>query len=104
MALAPKGVRLHESRFASSDRAMILAPDVMRLFYYNADATKFNTEIALEEVNNVNHAQALDFYLGYWSSRECLCAHDNVARMTHAERANHSQVIVLSCGNPTCSR
>lgn len=64
VALAPKGVRLHESRFALSDRAMILASDAMRLFYFTADATKFNTEIALEEVNNVNHAQALDFYLG----------------------------------------
>ncbi|XP_077548029.1 ATP-dependent DNA helicase PIF1-like [Haemaphysalis longicornis] len=64
-ALAPKEVRMLESRFVTAKEAMERAPSAVRIFYSNADVTRFNETVAQAQGEGSFQAlRARDEFLG----------------------------------------
>lgn len=98
--LDDREVLLIESRFVTTDEALVRAPSAVRIFYSNQEVAKFNTFVAMQEGTDVVKVRAEDTYIGYADQDALRTAIAKVDNMTHTEFANRPREITVVIGKP----
>ncbi|KAG0420312.1 hypothetical protein HPB47_003578 [Ixodes persulcatus] len=96
--LEPQDISVIESRFVTADRAAAIPPSAIRIFYANKEVDAFNIDVASQCVCDVQEAVAIDSYIGYKTSDECVRARAKIASLTHTETGNLPRTILLATG------
>nr|XP_037275638.1 ATP-dependent DNA helicase PIF1-like [Rhipicephalus microplus] len=98
-ALEPEEVKLLETRFVTVEEAAERAPSAVRIFYSNADVTRFNETVARSQDDFVV-LRARDRYLGCKTPHLLENAKRRVARKVPSEFANLPVEVMAVVGKP----
>ncbi|KAH9375696.1 hypothetical protein HPB48_019901 [Haemaphysalis longicornis] len=93
---ANEEIELIQSRFVTAELAASIPAGAVRIFYANKEVDAFNSGVALQDVDDVREASAMDSNIGYKSSHECERAQAKFATMTHTEKGNLPSAILLA--------
>ncbi|XP_077528146.1 uncharacterized protein LOC144139758 [Haemaphysalis longicornis] len=100
-ALEPEEVRMLESRFVTAREAMELAPSAVRIFYSNADVTRFNETVAQAQGEGGFLAlRARDEFLGCKTPHLLENVKRKVEKMLTSEFANLPREVLVVIGKP----
>nr|XP_037279947.1 ATP-dependent DNA helicase PIF1-like [Rhipicephalus microplus] len=98
-ALEPEEVKLLESRFVTVEEAAERAPSAVRIFYSNADVTRFNETVARSQ-DDFMVLRARDRYLGCKTPHLLENAMLRVACMVPSEFSNLPGEVMAVVGKP----
>ncbi|KAG0436307.1 hypothetical protein HPB47_018024 [Ixodes persulcatus] len=96
--LEPQDISVIESRFVTADRAAAIPPSAIRIFYANKEVDAFNIDVASQCVCDAQETVAIDSYIGYKTSDECVRARAKIASLRHTETGNLPRTILLARG------
>ncbi|XP_077547716.1 uncharacterized protein LOC144159944 [Haemaphysalis longicornis] len=100
-ALEPEEVRMIESRLVTAEEAMERAPSAVRIFYSNADVTRYNETVAQAQGEGGFRAlRARDDFLGCKTPHLLENAKRRVERMVISEFANLPREVMVVVGKP----